>query len=283
MRSSIGDRLLQLPFARYGHIRMSEELSGQVAIVTGGASGIGAAAAALLAQAGASVIVADLQAAKGTTGRFVRHDVTSEESWQALLADVLKREGRLDVMVNNAGIAGGAGSVESTDIATWQRVHAVNSEGVFLGCKYAIQGMKRTGPDKPKSKGSIVNLSSVAGLQAGAGAIAYTASKGAVRLLSKSVALYCAEQKYGIRCNSVHPGGVDTPIFDGLWQMVGREPGKAFLDARHPIGHMAEPREIGEVILWLASDRSSFVTGAEIAADGGITTGLMRRQPFVAP
>ena len=283
MRSSIGDRLLHLPFARYGQIRMSEELSGQVAIVTGGASGIGAASAALLASAGASVIVADLKAAKGATGRFVQHDVTSEESWQALLADVLEREGRLDVMVNNAGIAGGAGSVESTDVATWQRVHAVNAEGVFLGCKYAIQGMKMTGPAKPNSKGSIVNLSSVAGLQAGAGAIAYTASKGAVRLLTKSVALYCAEQKYGIRCNSIHPGGVDTPIFDGLWQMVGREPGKAFLDARHPIGHMAEPREIGEVILWLASDRSSFVTGAEIVADGGITSGLMRRQSFVAP
>jgi 3(or 17)beta-hydroxysteroid dehydrogenase len=272
--------------ARYGRIRMSGELSGQVAIVTGGASGIGAAAAALLAEAGAAVVVADLTAATAgpaDNGRFVQHDVTAETSWQALLADVLKREGRLDIMVNNAGISGGAGSVESTDVATWQRVQAVNSEGVFLGCKYAIQGMKRTGPDKPKSKGSIVNISSVAGLQAGAGAIAYTASKGAVRLLSKSVALYCAEQKYDIRCNSVHPGGVDTPIFDLLWQMVGREQGKAFLDARHPIGHMAQPRELGEVVLWLASDRSSFVTGAEIAADGALTAGLMRRQPFVAP
>lgn len=271
---------------RYGHVRMRGELSGQVAIVTGGASGIGAASAALLAGAGASVVVADLKAAKdgprGKGGRFVQHDVTAEESWQALLADVLEREGRLDIMINNAGITGGVGSVESTDVETWQRVQAVNAEGVFLGCKYAIQGMKRTGPDKAKSKGSIVNISSVAGLQAGAGSIAYTASKGAVRLLSKSVALYCAEQKYDIRCNSVHPGGVDTPIFDLLWQMVGREQGKAFLDARHPIGHMAQPRELGEVVLWLASDRSSFVTGAEIAADGGITTGLMRRQPFAA-
>jgi 3(or 17)beta-hydroxysteroid dehydrogenase len=114
---------------------------------------------------------------------------------------------------------------------------------VFLAAS-AIQGMKQTGPDKPKSKGSIVNISSVAGLQAGAGAIAYTASKGAVRLLSKSVALYCAEQKYDIRCNSVHPGGVDTPIFDLLWQMVGREQGKAFLDARHPIGRMSEASEL---------------------------------------
>ncbi len=271
---------------RYGRVRMSGELSGRVAIVTGGASGIGAASAALLAAAGASVIVADLKAAKDgprdKAGRFVQHDVSDEDSWQALLADVLKREGRLDVMVNNAGISGGAGSVESTDVETWQRVQRINSEGVFLGCKYAIQGMKRTAPDKPKSKGSIVNISSVAGLQAGAGSIAYTASKGAVRLLSKSVALYCAEQKYDIRCNSVHPGGVDTPIFDPLWQFMGREQGKALLDARHPIGHMAEPGEIGEVVLWLASDRSSFVTGAEIAVDGGISTGLMRRQPFVA-
>jgi 3(or 17)beta-hydroxysteroid dehydrogenase len=262
---------------------MSDELSGQVAIVTGGASGIGAASAALLADAGATVVVADLQDARDGAGRFVRHDVSSEESWQALLADVLKHEGRLDVMVNNAGISGGAGNVENTDVATWQRVQAINSEGVFLGCKYAIQGMKHTGAAKPAPKGSIVNLSSGAGLQAGAGAIAYTASKGAVRLLSKSVALHCAEKKYGIRCNSVHPGGVDTPIFDLLWQMVGREQGKAFLGGRHPIGRMAEPREIAEVVLWLASDRSSFVTGTEIAADGAITAGLMRRQPFVAP
>jgi 3(or 17)beta-hydroxysteroid dehydrogenase len=272
--------------ARYGRVGMSGELSGQVAIVTGGASGIGAASAALLAAAGATVIVADLTAAKDSPsdsgGRFVQHDVTDEDSWQALLADVLKREGRLDIMVNNAGISGGTGSVESTDVETWQRVQRINSEGVFMGCKYAIQGMKRTAPDKPKPKGSIVNISSVAGLQAGAGSIAYTASKGAVRLLSKSVALYCAEQKYDIRCNSVHPGGVDTPIFDKLWQFMGRERGKALLDGRHPIGRMAEPGEIGEVVLWLASDRSSFVTGAEITADGGISTGLMRRQPFVA-
>lgn len=268
--------------ARYGHGRMSEELSGRVAIVTGGASGIGAASAASLAAAGARVIVADLKAATEGAGRFVPHDVAVEESWQALLANVLEREGRLDIMVNNAGITGGVGSVEGTDVESWQRVQQVNSEGVFLGCKYGIQGMKRTGEDKPKSRGSIVNVSSVAGLQAGAGSIAYTASKGAVRLLSKSVALYCAEQNYDIRCNSVHPGGVDTPIFDPLWQFMGREQGKALIDRRHPIGRMADSREIAEVVLWLASDRSSFVTGAEIAADGGLSTGLMRRQPLVA-
>jgi 3(or 17)beta-hydroxysteroid dehydrogenase len=261
---------------------MSGELSGKVAIVTGGASGIGAASAALLQGQGARVIVADLQPSTDGAGRFVQHDVASEESWKSLLADVLANEGRLDIVVNNAGISSGPGNPETTTVENWRHVQAVNSEGVFLGCKYAIQGMKKTGPDKPASRGSIVNVSSIAGLVGGAGPTAYAASKGAVRLLSKSVALYCAEQKYDIRCNSVHPGGVDTPIFNPLWQAVGHEPGKAFIGARHPIGRMAEPSELGEVILWLASDRSSFVTGAEIAADGGVTSGLMRRS-LLAP
>ena len=262
---------------------MSGELSGRVAIVTGGASGIGAASAALLEGQGARVITADIQDAKDGPGRFVAHDVASEESWKSLLADVLGNEGRLDIMVNNAGISGGIGNPETTTVENWQHVQAINSEGVFLGCKYAIQGMKKTGPDKPASRGSIVNISSVAGLIGSAGPTAYTASKGAVRLLSKSVALYCAEQKYDIRCNSVHPGGVDTPIFNPLWQMVGHEQGKAFIGSRHPIGHMAEPVDLGEVVLWLASDRSRFVTGAEIVADGGLTSGLMRRTLFAAP
>lgn len=261
---------------------MSGELSGRVAVVTGGASGIGAASASLLAKAGAHVIVADLQEARDGPGRFVEHDVTSEEAWQSLLADVLKQEGRLDVMVNNAGVSGGPGNAETTTVENWQNVQAINSEGVFLGCKYAIRGMKQTGPDKPNSKGSIVNVSSIAGLIGSAGPLAYTASKGAVRLLSKSVALHCAEQKYDIRCNSVHPGGVDTAIFNPLWQAVGREQGKAFLGARHPIGRMGEPEDLGELILWLASDRSSFVTGAEFVADGGVTAGVQRRV-FGAP
>ena len=259
------------------------ELSERVAIVTGGASGIGAASAKLLQDAGATVVVADIQEAKDGVGRFVTHDVASEASWKALLADVLGREGRLDILVNNAGISGASGTVESTTVEEWQRVQAINSEGVFLGCKYAIEGMKKTGPHKLECKGSIVNISSIAGLISGAGPLAYTASKGAVRLLTKSVALHCAEKKYAIRCNSVHPGGVDTAIFNPLWQAVGHEQGKAFIGSRHPIGRMAEPPELGEVVLWLASDRSSFVTGAEIVADGGITSGLMRRLPLAAP
>jgi 3(or 17)beta-hydroxysteroid dehydrogenase len=213
----------------------------------------------------------------------VAHDVTSEESWKALLADVLEREGRLDIMVNNAGISGGPGNIETTTVENWQHVQAIDSEGVFLGSKFAIEGMKKTGPGKPATKGSIVNISSVAGLIGSAGPTAYTAAKGAVRLLSKSVALYCAEQRYDIRCNSVHPGGVDTAIFNPLWQTVGHEQGKAFIGARHPIGRMSEASELGEVVLFLASDRSSFITGAEIVADGAITAGLMRRSLFAPP
>jgi 3(or 17)beta-hydroxysteroid dehydrogenase len=254
------------------------ELTGQVAIVTGGASGIGAATVKLLAEAGAAVISADIQQpAKDAPGRFVQHDVASEEAWKALLADALTRHGRLDILVNNAGVSGGWSNIENTTLEQWRRTESINSEGVFLGCKYAVEGMKKTGPDKPASKGSIVNVSSVAALIGSAGPAAYCASKGAVRLLSKSVAAYCAEKKYGIRCNSVHPGGVDTAIFNPLWQAMGHEQGKAMLGAHHPIGRMAEPEDLGELILWLASERSSFVTGAEFVADGGLTMGLMRR------
>jgi 3(or 17)beta-hydroxysteroid dehydrogenase len=259
------------------------ELSGQAAIVTGGASGIGAATVALLAQAGASVINADIHPpAKGAPGRFVKHDVASEESWKALLADLMQREGRLDILVNNAGISGGWSNIETTTVEQWRRTESINSEGVFLGCKYAVEAMRKTAAGKPASKGSIVNVSSVAALIGSAGPAAYSASKGAVRLLSKSVALYCAEKQLGIRCNSVHPGGVDTAIFNPLWQAMGHEKGKAMLGSHHPIGRMAEPQDLGELILWLASERSAFVTGAEFVADGGLTSGLARRGLFGA-
>src|SRR5258708_16155941 len=180
------------------------ELSGQVAIVTGGASGIGAASAALLEAAGAKVVVADIQQAKDAAGRFVHHDVTSEDSWKALMADVLKSDGRLDIMVNNAGVSGGSGTIEDTTVENWRRVEAINSEGVFLGCKYAIEGMKKTGPGKPASKGSIVNVSSIAALIGSAGPTAYTASKRAVGLVSQSGGNYCAREEERNRCNSGH-------------------------------------------------------------------------------
>jgi 3(or 17)beta-hydroxysteroid dehydrogenase len=261
------------------------ELQGQVAIVTGGASGIGAESCRVLARAGATVIVADVQDTLGTqvaggmgpVGNYVHHDVTSEESWRSLLEGTLKRFGRLDVLVNNAGISGGMGSIEDTTLETWQHVHAVNSDGVFLGCKIAVEGMQVTSVPKPAIKGSIVNISSIAGIIGSAGPCAYTASKGAVRLLSKSVALYCAGRGWDIRCNSIHPGGTDTPIFAKLWDLIGEAQGKAMIGSVHPVGHMGRPADIAEAVLYLASDRSAFVTGAEIVPDGGITAGFQRR------
>jgi 3(or 17)beta-hydroxysteroid dehydrogenase len=261
------------------------ELAGRVAIVTGGASGIGAACARVLAAAGATVVTGDVQddlgagvaRGIGSAASFRPLDVASEPSWIAVIDDTLARFQRLDILVNNAGVSGGSGTIEDTTVEAWERVHAINLDGVFLGCKHGIAAMKHTGPGKPAAKGAIVNISSVAGIIGGAGPCAYTASKGAVRLLTKSVAQHCAEKRYDIRCNSVHPGGIDTPIFNRLWQAIGREAGKAIIDARHPVGHMGEPDDIAEAVLWLASDRSKFVTGAELIADGGITSGIQRR------
>ncbi|HJQ55553.1 MAG TPA: glucose 1-dehydrogenase [Vineibacter sp.] len=269
----------------------SSDLDGRIAIVTGGASGIGAATARVLAGAGATVVVGDVQddlgarvaSEIGARASFRTLDVTIEASWQALVDDTLVRFGRLDILVNNAGITGGYGTVEDTTVEVWERVHAVNLDGVFLGCKFAIAAMRQTRPGKPAAMGAIVNVSSIAGLVGGAGPCAYTASKGAVRLLTKAVALHCAEQGYDIRCNSVHPGGIDTPIFNPLWQLVGRDWGKAMIDSRHPVGHMGEPEDIAEAVLYLASDRSKFVTGAELVADGGITSGIHRKSLLAPP
>jgi 3(or 17)beta-hydroxysteroid dehydrogenase len=266
------------------------DLDNLVAIVTGGASGIGAATCRLLAREGAAVVIADVQdglgaelaSAIGGMAIYRHLDVASEAEWQRVTDDTLQRFGRLDILINNAGISGGPGNIETTTVENWDQVHAVNLDGVFLGCKYAIAAMKRTSTAKPASKGAIVNISSIAGLVGGAGPCAYTASKGAVRLLTKSVAQQCAEKGYAIRCNSVHPGGVDTPIFNPLWQMMGREQGKALIGSRHPLGHMGEPEDIAEAVLYLASDRSRFVTGSELVADGGITSGIQRRTPNAA-
>jgi len=245
---------------------------------------MGAAEARLFAREGAQIVVGDvLEAegrgveaeinAKGGKAVFVHLDVTSEADWQKAVGAAQSHFGRLNVLVNNAGIGGG-GRIEDTTVEDWDRMMAINSKGVFLGTKTAIPAMRRAGG------GSIINISSAAGLVGTPAFPAYSASKGAVRLLSKSVALYCAEKKYGIRCNSVHPGGVDTPIFNPLWQAMGHEQGKALIGSHHPIGRMAEPNDLGELILWLASDRSAFVTGAEFVADGAYTTGLRRRTGF---
>ena len=261
-----------------------KRLDQKTALVTGGASGLGKAIAQRLASEGARVVISDVQTDLGlrtaTEGgfRFLPHDVRDEKSWDAVVREVEAQCGALRILVNNAGIVGpmGATSPENTPLEVWRQVFAINVEGVFLGCRTGIAAMRRGGG------GAIINISSVAGLLATPYNTAYGASKATVRQLTQSVAQHCAAEKLNIRCNSVHPGGVDTAIFNPLWQAVGHEQGKAFIGARHPIGRMAEPSELGEVVLWLASDRSSFVTGAEIVADGGITSGLMRRLPLAA-
>jgi 3(or 17)beta-hydroxysteroid dehydrogenase len=265
------------------------DLDHKVALVTGGASGIGAETCRALAEAGARVVIGDIQEDLGTRlaqelghgAFFIKLDVASENQWQSVCAEILKRCGRLDVLVNNAGIGGGKGNIEDTTLEAWDRTQAVNVEGVFLGCKYSIAAMKQTGPGKPQPGGSIVNISSIAGITGSAGPAAYIASKGAVRLLSKSVAMHCAEQGYNIRSNSVHPGGIDTPILEPLYRHFGKEKTQAWLGGMHPLGRMGKPRDIAEAVLYLASDRSNFVTGAEIVVDGGVTAGVAKRFDFV--
>lgn len=245
----------------------------KVALITGGAAGIGFATAELLAAEGARVVIGDLNraagehaaAALGGRAAFKPLDVTQEADWIAATDTVARDHGRLDILVNNAGIALSQ-DFETTTLDDWRRVMAVNLDGVFLGCKHAVRVMKA------RQAGSIVNLSSVAGLIGDPRLAAYCASKGGVRLLTKSVALHCARRGYNIRCNSVHPSFVETPM---LINMVARarDPAKARAGyaAAAPLGRIAQPNDVAQMILFLASDKSAFTTGAEFVVDGGLT------------
>jgi len=246
-------------------------LGGKTILITGGASGIGLATAQRALANGAHVAIGDVDAAAGeraareTPGlHFVRLDVTSDESWAAAIDDVRTRFRRIDGVVNSAGVFL-VGDVERIPLEDWRRTMSVNVDGVFLGCRHAVRAMKERG-------GSIVNMSSVSGIVGGDNVVAYNASKGAVRLLTKSVALHCAKKNYGIRCNSVHPTFVDTPMFRESVERA-REPERIrrALLAQVPLGRPAEPREIADLILYLLSDESAFVTGAEMVIDGGLT------------
>ena len=251
---------------------MAGRLQGKIALVTGGASGIGASTARIFAREGAKVVVTDVQDALGERvakeigGTYLRQDTTDEKQWARTIEDVLAKHGRLDVLMNNAGIFMGA-SIEDTTLELWNKVLAVNLTGVMLGCKHAIAAMKAN-PGGPK--GSIVNVSSITGYIGLASGAAYTASKGGVRLLTKSVAVHCARTYKTIRCNSLHPGAIDTPMNQAAFDASGDPEGmRAFFSGVQPIGRMATPEEMGECALFLASDESSFVTGAELLADGG--------------
>lgn len=259
---------------------MGERVAGKVAIVTGGASGIGRASAVRLADEGAIVVVTDIQddhgkavvsqiEAAGGSAQYAHHDVTSEDAWIALVESVMSDHGRLDVLVNNAGIGLGASIIEMP-LADWQRQQAVNLDGVFLGLKHCIPAMRDTGG------GSIVNMSSVAGLKGSARLAGYNATKGGVRLLTKGVALECAQNRWNVRVNSVHPGIIDTPI----WETV--VPGSLLPDGRPldvaamatmavPTGELGTPKDIANGVLFLASDESSYITGTELVIDAGLS------------
>jgi NAD(P)-dependent dehydrogenase (short-subunit alcohol dehydrogenase family) len=248
-------------------------LDGKIALITGGASGIGLAAARLFLDEGATLVLTDRDrsaaraalAALGNRATFHLLDVTREEHWIAVTDAAVAEYGRLDVLVNGAGVAL-LRDIETTTLEEWRTLMAVNLDGTFLGCKHAVRVMKGRGG------GSIVNMSSVAGLIGSGNLAAYSASKGGVRLLTKSVALHCARKGYNIRCNSVHPSFVETPMLRGMIA-AGRDPAKmaANYTSAAPLGRLAQPIEVARTILFLASDESGFTTGAELVVDGGLT------------
>ncbi len=246
-------------------------LEGKVALISGGARGQGATEARLFAQEGAKVVIGDILDAEGqqveaeiaeTGGEcvYVHLDVTSEEDWRNAIGEAVSRFGKLDVLVNNAGIFPPA-SIEDTTEELWDRIMDINSKGVFLGTKLAIPEMRKAGG------GSIVNISSVAGLRASAGAAAYGASKGAVRLLTKSTAVQYARDN--IRANSVHPGVIETDMT--LPNLLIDEDARRRSAERVPLGRIGMPEDVAYGVLFLASDESSFMTGSELIIDGGRT------------
>ena len=247
-------------------------LEGKVAIVSGGASGIGEATSRLFAAEGASVVIADINDELGAAlesdirdgggeAAYLKLDVTDEEQWRAVVAETVTRFGKLDIVVNNAGIsAPGRPPTEEQTVEGWDAVMAVNAKGVFLGTKHAIPEMRKAGG------GSIVNISSVYGIVGSKGGTAYHASKGACRTFSKAAAIqYAGEQ---IRVNSVHPGFVDTPMTAELHSLPSVHEERV---AKTPLGRMGLPEDIAYGILYLASDESRFVTGSELVIDGGMT------------
>ncbi|WP_372747866.1 glucose 1-dehydrogenase [Litorivivens sp.] len=245
----------------------------KVCIVTGAASGMGKADAIRLAAEGAKVVLTDLNERDGQavaqeigdSALFIKHNVTSEEDWKRVVDTAVSHFGGLDVLVNNAGMMT-MGSVVDCTLEEYRKVNGVNSEGVFLGCKYAIPAMEATGRG-----GSIINMSSVAALHGMSFIAAYSASKGAVAALTKSVALYCRERRNGIRCNSIHPDGVKTPMVFKVAtgaETATREEIESLSTEANP---MCEPEDIAALVLYLASDESKFVNAAEMLIDNAAT------------
>ncbi|WP_127904228.1 glucose 1-dehydrogenase [Solirhodobacter olei] len=262
---------------------MADRVKEKVALVTGARRGLGAAIAAMLAREGAKVVLTDRKAEgsnevvkeivdAGGEAIFLEHDVTRPEDWDRVISETVKRFGKLSILVNNAGVGAGM-DIEAVTLEEWRWVMGINLEGTMLGTQRGISAMKKTGG------GSIVNISSIEGLVGDSRMVAYDSSKAGIVLLSRSAALYCAEEKYNIRVNTVHPGFIDTKMVGGFLEHIARdinkdgdvERARRELEERHPLGHLGEPDDVAYAVLYLASDEAKFATGTELVIDGGYT------------
>ena len=248
-------------------------LQNKVAIITGGSKGLGEANARLFAKEGATVIITDIdeknghKVAKdiGPSAEFHKQDVRDEEGWKSLIAQVLKDHGKLDILVNNAGVVE-AGTIENQKTEDYRFVMAVSADGTFFGSKYAIEAMKETGG------GSIINMASIASIQGAPNVLAYSAAKGAVEAMTRTIAAHCAVNKYNIRCNSIHPSAIMTPMVQGIREKISKANIPNAKESKVVEGNkIGDPIDIANTVLFLASDESRFINGAQIRVDNAIS------------
>ena len=249
---------------------MSERLKNKVGLITGAAQGLGKEMAKIMISQGATIVITDInekslvETAEELSCKHMVMDVTKEDQWKNVISKIEKDIGSLNILVNNAGIGGG-GDVESTDLESWHLVHSVNLDSVFLGCKFSLPLMRKSG------NGSIINISSMSGIVASHNMSAYNSSKAAVRHLSKSVALHCAKSTNLVRCNSIHPVFTRTAMVQSMIDAAPERNIEEKLVQQIPLRKLAEPIDIANAALFLASDESSFITGTELVIDGGLS------------
>ena len=249
---------------------MSERLKNKVGLITGAAQGMGKEMAKIMISQGATIVITDInekslvETAEELSCEHMVMDVTKEDQWKNVISNIEKDIGSLNILVNNAGIGGG-GDVESTDLESWHLVHSVNLDSVFLGCKFSLPLMRKSG------NGSIINISSMSGIVASHNMSAYNSSKAAVRHLSKSVALHCAKSTNLVRCNSIHPVFTRTAMVQSMIDAAPERNIEEKLVQQIPLRKLAEPIDIANAALFLASDESSFITGTELVVDGGLS------------
>ena len=249
---------------------MSERLKNKVGLITGAAQGLGKEMAKIMISQGATMVITDInekslvETAEELSCKHMVMDVTKEDQWKNVISNIEKDIGSLNILVNNAGIGGG-GDVESTDLESWHLVHSVNLDSVFLGCKFSLPLMRKSG------NGSIINISSMSGIVASHNMSAYNSSKAAVRHLSKSIALHCAKSTNLVRCNSIHPVFTRTAMVQSMIDAAPERNIEEKLVQQIPLRKLAEPIDIANAALFLASDESSFITATELVVDGGLS------------